>query len=41
VVAIDPWAVLAVLLALGAKPMIVLNTAQGMKAFSAVCTHLG
>ncbi len=27
--------------ALGAKPVIVLNTARGMKAFSAVCTHLG
>ncbi|OGO53741.1 MAG: hypothetical protein A2Z32_02535 [Chloroflexi bacterium RBG_16_69_14] len=27
--------------ALGAKPVIVLNTTQGMKAFSAVCTHLG
>lgn len=27
--------------ALGAKPVIVLNSPQGMKAFSAVCTHLG
>jgi len=27
--------------ALGAKPVIVLNTPRGMKAFSAVCTHLG
>jgi len=27
--------------ALGSKPVIVLNTAQGVKAFSAVCTHLG
>jgi cytochrome b6-f complex iron-sulfur subunit len=27
--------------ALGGKPVIVLNSPQGMKAFSAVCTHLG
>lgn len=27
--------------AVGSKPVIVLNTAQGVKAFSAVCTHLG
>jgi cytochrome b6-f complex iron-sulfur subunit len=27
--------------ALGAKPVIVLNGPQGVKAFSAVCTHLG
>ena len=27
--------------ALGAKPVIVLNSPQGVKAFSAVCTHLG
>jgi cytochrome b6-f complex iron-sulfur subunit len=27
--------------ALGSKPVIVLNTPQGVKAFSAVCTHLG
>ena len=27
--------------ALGSKPVIVLNSPQGMKAFSAVCTHLG
>ena len=27
--------------ALGAKPVIVLNSPRGMKAFSAVCTHLG
>lgn len=27
--------------ALGAKPVIVLNGPQGMRAFSAVCTHLG
>ena len=26
---------------LGAKPVIVLNGPQGIKAFSAVCTHLG
>jgi cytochrome b6-f complex iron-sulfur subunit len=26
---------------LGAKPVIVLNGPQGVKAFSAVCTHLG
>ena len=27
--------------AIGAKPVIVLNGPQGIKAFSAVCTHLG
>lgn len=27
--------------ALGSKPVIVLSSPQGMKAFSAVCTHLG
>ena len=27
--------------ALGSKPVIVLNGPQGIKAFSAVCTHLG
>lgn len=27
--------------ALGAKPVIVLNGPQGLRAFSAVCTHLG
>lgn len=27
--------------AVGSKPVIVLNTARGVKAFSAVCTHLG
>lgn len=27
--------------ALGSKPVIVVNSPQGMKAFSAVCTHLG
>jgi Rieske Fe-S protein len=27
--------------ALGSKPVIVLNSPKGMKAFSAVCTHLG
>jgi cytochrome b6-f complex iron-sulfur subunit len=27
--------------ALAGKPVIVLNSPQGMKAFSAVCTHLG
>ena len=27
--------------ALGSKPVIVLNSPQGMKAFSAICTHLG
>ncbi len=27
--------------ALGSKPVIVLNGPQGVKAFSAVCTHLG
>jgi cytochrome b6-f complex iron-sulfur subunit len=27
--------------ALGSKPVIVLNNPQGLKAFSAVCTHLG
>jgi cytochrome b6-f complex iron-sulfur subunit len=27
--------------ALGAKPVIVLSSSQGLKAFSAVCTHLG
>jgi len=27
--------------AVGAKPVIVLNGPQGIKAFSAVCTHLG
>ena len=25
----------------GSKPTIVVNTAQGMKAYSAICTHLG
>ena len=29
------------IVALGSKPVIVLNSPQGMKAFSAVCTHLG
>ena len=27
--------------ALGSKPVIVLNSPQGVKAFSAICTHLG
>lgn len=27
--------------AMGAKPVIVVNTSQGVKAFSAICTHLG
>lgn len=27
--------------AMGAKPAIVVNTEQGVKAFSAICTHLG
>ncbi len=27
--------------AMGSKPTIVLNTDQGVKAFSAICTHLG
>jgi len=27
--------------AMGSKPAIVLNTDQGVKAFSAICTHLG
>ena len=27
--------------ALGTKPVIVLSSSQGLKAFSAVCTHLG
>jgi cytochrome b6-f complex iron-sulfur subunit len=31
----------AKVVALGAKPVIVLNGPQGVKAFSAVCTHLG
>jgi nitrite reductase/ring-hydroxylating ferredoxin subunit len=25
----------------GSKPTIIVNTAQGMKAYSAICTHLG
>lgn len=27
--------------AMGSKPAIVVNTAQGVKAYSAICTHLG
>lgn len=27
--------------AVGSKPAIVINTAQGVKAYSAICTHLG
>ena len=27
--------------ALGSKPVIVLNSPNGMRAFSAICTHLG
>jgi cytochrome b6-f complex iron-sulfur subunit len=27
--------------ALGSKPAIVVNTAQGVRAYSAICTHLG
>lgn len=27
--------------AMGSKPAIVINTAQGMRAYSAICTHLG
>jgi len=27
--------------AMGSKPVIVVNTAAGVKAFSAICTHLG
>jgi cytochrome b6-f complex iron-sulfur subunit len=27
--------------AVGSKPVIVVNTAQGVKAYSAICTHLG
>jgi cytochrome b6-f complex iron-sulfur subunit len=27
--------------AMGSKPVIVINTDQGVKAFSAICTHLG
>lgn len=27
--------------AMGSKPVIVVNTAQGVKAYSAICTHLG
>ena len=27
--------------AMGSKPTIVVNTAQGVKAYSAICTHLG
>ncbi len=27
--------------AMGDKPVIVVNTSQGVKAFSAICTHLG
>lgn len=29
------------IVAMGAKPAIVVNTEQGVKAFSAICTHLG
>jgi cytochrome b6-f complex iron-sulfur subunit len=27
--------------AVGSKPAIVINTAEGVKAYSAICTHLG
>lgn len=27
--------------AVGSKPAIIINTAQGLKAYSAICTHLG
>jgi cytochrome b6-f complex iron-sulfur subunit len=30
-----------VVVAMGSKPAIVVNTEQGVKAFSAICTHLG
>ena len=31
----------ATVVAVGSKPAIVINTAQGVKAYSAICTHLG
>jgi Rieske Fe-S protein len=31
----------AKVVAMGSKPVIVINTDQGVKAFSAICTHLG